>query len=482
MKSLLAKLAMRKFVGLYLGEHEVSVSVVAVTPLGPVETASISEPCQPNELLGTIERLLNSLQGTRRRRLQVAIGVPNSRLFFGTRPLRNSDGTAEGMMAKLLCSSNVTTDDLTIDMIKSNVDKVPVGSVGACRKKYMAAVLGVLQTCGAVIVRTEPAPCALVRSAAQQCRPPRRAKTLLNIFLGEQEGIAVLTVGSLPLAWRSFALPSFSEGMAILSAARTLLSQSQYYEMSTPLDYAVVHGRPELHDRLQKEGLPTEIGVRMVWNAGPAYTGATVAQGLALGAAQQNAVAFDLSRTMKPRPALRDIFPWGQIACGTAIMVFMALMMMRHSDRVNSAYLAAKAECDGNKALAAADASKLQKEKADLTKKIDAVRKFIDGRVIWTAQIRGLSAWLPSEIKLGQWQGTATKAGSGRMQFAASAMLTPLGALPPQVGEFVTALRTKPALKSVFPQTELMGLRQSGKKAGGTADFNIVCQAEKGKK
>ena len=60
MKSLLAKIAIHKFVGLYLGEHEISVSEVAVTPFGPVEIFSHSEPCQPNELLATIERVLQS--------------------------------------------------------------------------------------------------------------------------------------------------------------------------------------------------------------------------------------------------------------------------------------------------------------------------------------------------------------------------------------------------------------------------------------
>ena len=92
----------------------------------------------------------------------------------------------------------------------------------------------------------------LVRAATRQHHPPRRAKTLLQIFLGATEGLAVLTVAGLPLAWRSFAIPSFSEGMAILSATRTLLSQNRYHEMETPLDYAIVHGRAELHERFRR--------------------------------------------------------------------------------------------------------------------------------------------------------------------------------------------------------------------------------------
>ena len=48
------------------------------------------------------------------------------------------------------------------------------------------------------------------------------------------------------------------------------MSQSRYYEMETPLEYAIVHGRTDLHERLQKEGLPSEIGARMIWHEGPA--------------------------------------------------------------------------------------------------------------------------------------------------------------------------------------------------------------------
>ncbi len=337
MKSLLAKISMRRFVGLYLGEHEVAISEIAVTPLGAVVVASRSEPCGQNELLSVIERILQSLQGRKQRRLQVAVGLPNSRVFFGTRPLRaGSETSPESVMQKLLCSPNVTTDDLTIDMVKSTINKSPVATVTACRKKYMAAILAVLQRCGAQACRTEPAPCALVRAAAKQYRPPRRVKTLLRIFLGTAEGVAVLTLDGLPLAWRCFALPSFSEGMSILSATRTLISQSRYYEMETPLEYAIVHGRPDLHERLQKEGLPSEIGTRMVWREGPALSPESMALGLALGCVDQADAGFDLSRLMKPKASLRDIFPWGELACECVLMALMGLCLLHRNEQARA--------------------------------------------------------------------------------------------------------------------------------------------------
>jgi hypothetical protein len=486
MKSLLAKFAMRRFVGLYLGEREVSVSEVAVTPLGPVEVVSRTEPCPPNELLNVIERQLQSLQGRKQRRLQVAIGLPNSRVFFGTRPLRGvADPSPQGVMQKLLCSSNVTTDDLTIDMIKSNVNKAPVATVTACRKKYMAAVLAVLQRCGAQASRTEPAPCALVRAAAKLHRPPRRAKTLLRIFLGATEGVAVLTVDSLPLAWRGFAIPQFSEGMSILSAARTLLSQSRYYEMETPLDYAIVHGRADLHERLQKEGLPSEIGARMIWYEGPALDASTMALGLALGCIDQTDGGFDLSRLMKPRASLRDIFPWGELACECVVVVFMGLCLFHHNEQVRASATAAQMRCDGNKLLASSDAVQLEAEKKSLTQKLESLHQFLDSRVIWTSYLHNVMGQFPSTIQLTTIQGGSPLAipgpGKRSLHLGASVNLLPRGAVPPAVFNFIGTLRKDSFMKQNFPEIELGNIAPAGTTPTGEtrAGFSVSCQSAK---
>jgi hypothetical protein len=491
MKSLLAKFPIRKFVGLYLGEHEVSVSEVAVTPLGPVETSSHTETCSPSELLNVIERVLQSLQGRKQRRLQVAVGLPNSRVFFGTRTLRGtSDSSPENMMQKLLCSSNVTVNDLTIDMLKSTVDKMPVASVAACRKKYLAAVLGVLQRCGAQVLTTEPAPCALVRAASREHRPPRRAKTLVWIFLGAAEGLAVLTVAGLPLAWRSFALPALSEGMAILSATRTLLSQSRYYGMETPLEYAIVHGRPELHERLQKEGLPTEVHARIIWHDGPELSGAATAFGLAIGCLNQTASAFDLSRMVKPRASLRDIFPWGELVVQCALMILMALILARQDSQSCAAYTAARLECGQNKILASSNVADLEREKKSLADKINALHQFLDSRVTWTSYFRDVANRLPPTIRLCDFQGSVATDTTGKggarksLRFSAAVRLLPRGAVPPEVFKLVASLRGDPTMKRNFPSVELGNIqpgRDSGAKddKGTNAGFTIVCQTGK---
>ena len=76
---------------------------------------------------------------------------------------------------------------------------------------------------------------ALARVVAQEYRPPRRAKTILRVFLGRTEGLVMLTVAGAPLGWRPFALSPATENIAILSAARTLWAQSKHHGLAAVL-------------------------------------------------------------------------------------------------------------------------------------------------------------------------------------------------------------------------------------------------------
>jgi hypothetical protein len=495
MKSLLAKIAMRKVVGLYLGDHEVSVSEVAVTPLGPIQIFARTEPCQPNDLMNAVERALQSLQTRRRpRRLQVGLGIPLARMFFGTQMLRGTTVPApESVLQKLFRSSDISVDDLTYDMAKITCDKTPVACVAACRKKYMTAILASLQRCGGIANYAEPAACALVRAASHSHRTPRRAKTILWFFLGKEEGTAVLTVSGQPLAWRAFALPSLSEGMAILSSVRTLLSHIQYLGIEVSPEYVIMHGRPDLHERLQKEGLPAEVGARMIWRETPAWDGATAAFGLALGCIGPIMPTFDMARGLKPPAALRDIFPWGELVGESLIMAFLALVLMHQSDGVSKACESAQLLCGQSKTLAMATVPNLEKEKKELSKKIDFLHKFLDSRTVWTGILREFSDLLPKEMVVSRIDCDSRlnmSGGGGRKALAFPAMMpmTPSGAVPLEVGKFVQQLRNNPRLKQEFSSVESSGLRRASMPGAGkngsneAVAFSVRCQpAAKGK-
>ena len=261
------------------------------------------------------------------------------------------------------------------------------------------------------------------------------------------------------------------------------MSQSRYYEMETPLDYAIVHGRADLHERLQKEGLPSEIGTRVVWHEGPALNSQAMAFGLALGCVDQADAGFDLSRLMKPKASLRDIFPWGELACECVLVAFMGLCLLHRNEQVCAACTAAQMRCDGNKILASSDVAKLEAEKGSLTKKIESLHQFLDSRVIWTSYLHNVMERFPPSIRLTTIQGGSglqiPGPGKRTMQLGASVNLLPRGAVPPAVFKLIASFRNDPFMQQNFDKVELGTITQSGTTPSGDvkAGFAVSCQS-----
>jgi hypothetical protein len=486
-KSLLAKLAFRKALGLYLGEHELTLTEVAATPLGPVEIASSSEPYSPEDLAVAIERLLAPL-ATRKRPLPVAVGLSSSRLFFSTRlASAGGTGTPEAVLQRALSASNLCVDDLMVDLLPGEVNKSAVASVAACRKRYITSIVSTLDRLGVRPFRTEPSPCALVRLAAKQHRPPRRSKTVLRVFLGAAQGLAVVVANGMPLAWRTFILPARAEGFAIVSAARTLKSQREHYGIESTLDYAMIHGRADLRERLQQEQFSTDMGTRVLWHEGPALDGPSTAMGLALGCLTQNVQAFDLSRSLKARASIREIFPWWDLVFATVLIAVMGLVLGAHAMKLDESYAVVQAQSTRYKHVAAADLGRLEKEKNELQQKVEAVRKFLESRISWTVYTHDISVRLPEKAELNVFQGLNQFEGIGKkmvtsgprksLMLQAAAPYVQSSTTPREIDMFLGALRNDAVLKRDFGSIKLTGIARGKSRNGNspTAAFTIVC-------
>jgi len=480
MKALLTKIALRKAVGLCLGEHEVAVVKVAFTPLGPVVIASSSEPCTPEDVAEVIERLLVPLVG-RKRRVPVAVGLAGSRLFFGTR-LTPASGEAkpEVELQKALCSSNLSADDLVVDLLRGKVNKLPVAHLAACRRKYMTRVVAILSELGVRPFRSEPSACALVRLAERQHQSPHRSKTVLRVFLGAAQGLAVVVSGGLPLAWKPFALPAFEEGFAILSAARGFAIQQTHYGIETALDYVVIHGRADLHEHLQNKGLPTAMRTRVIWREGPALDGAATAFGLALGCLSQDIKAFDLSRSMKSRAPIREIFPWKELGFAAGLIGCMAVVLGAHAMKLDESHMALRAENSQHVCLASAEPDRLEKDKKAMENKVAAVRNFLESRMAWTAYTRDISARLPANAVLSGFNGRSPLDAKGKaassFQLRGTAPLSNNGSIPFDVDAFLGAIPNDPLWKRDFATivTDIK-LPLDRKKELAEVEFTINC-------
>jgi hypothetical protein len=486
-KALAAKLSLHRAVGLYLGEQELAVIQVAGTPLGPQVLFQGRQAYAPDELPEVLGRLLGPLLAGKPRPV-VAVGLPASRVFYVTRSLRaaGEDASPEVLLQKAIQSPNLSVDDLTVELVKSALGKAPLATMAACRTKQLSALLAALKDCGVRPCCVEPGPCALVRAAAQGHRAPWRAKMVLRVFLGDQQGLGVMAGGDLPLAWRSFALPAEKEGPAILSAARTLRTLAKYCGITAPLDAVLIHGRPELHERLKSAEFSGEIGCRLFCHAGPGLDGAALAQGLARGALKAESGGFDLSRSLKPRLSIREIFPWGELALQGALLFCVGLLLLVRSVNLRESCLAAQVENQRHECLAAPQAA-LEKERQALRQKVEVVQKFLQTRVLWTDYTHDLPLRLPRQAQFRSLQGFAelesfAKRKESTAKPRKSFMLqvwAPLaggGGMPQEIDRFLDALRNHPLLKRDFPQVTLADLKRY-RLAGfaPTANFTVVC-------
>jgi hypothetical protein len=489
-KSLLAKLSRRRAIGLYIGDHEVAVSHVAGTPLGPVTLAHREEKYAPDQLSAVIERLLAPLMGRRkRRRLPVAVGLPALRVFFSTRPIKttNTEASPQVLLHEVLQSPSLCIDDMVVDLIKTDVGKRQLASIVSCRRKYVAGLLAALDECGVHPVRAEPGPFALLRAATRQHRPPRKAKTVLRILLGEAQGLAVLAAANLPIVWRFFELPHGNEAAAIISATRCVQTLSKPCGIDSAIDAVMVHGRVDLRDRQDLPEFSQQIGSRVLWSDAPGLDNSTVAFGLALGGLDQNTNAFDLAQTLKPRPSLWEIFPWGELALEGALLACMGFLLTSHSLNLNESYRAVQAENLRRDWLASTQEPQLQKEKKELQQKVGAMHKFLATRILWSSYTHDIPARLPDDAVLSSFQGLSELEFVGKKEggvkpkkslvLRGAAPIPKGGSMPPAIDGFIDSLRGHPLLKRDFPLVELADIKWFQPSLGvkPVARFTVAC-------
>ena len=491
MKSLLAKAGLPKAIGLYVDNQAVNVSQIVSTPFGPIETARHSEAAEPDEHLSLIRQLLEPLVGKGRvHRVPVAVGLPSERIYFATRPIQNpnSDVSPEILLREALRSPKVSVDKMTVDVVKAKPDRRPVASIAACQSDYLNGMLKALGECGVRPVRAEPAPCALLRVASKGHRSRHGAKVVVRLVLGEARVLALLVVNGLPVLWRTVNLRQGDEASTLVSAARSLAVMSRDCGVQSPLDAVMLHGRSDLLRLVDLDWIESRLGVPVHWFPDPPLDSAQVAFGLALGCFDEERSAFDLSHSLKRRPSLRELFPWRQVAFQVGLILCLAIILFDRSRALSDSYEAVQIQSAQHSWMESVEDAKLEQQKNDLTQKVAAVRKFLDGRVTWTAHLRALAASLPENVYLTSFQGVC-ELGGGKKRAGGSGkpkeslvlhLAVPMaedGVVPPEIDRFVDTLRADPAVKADFPVVEMADLKRQESKRDGLplSSFTVIC-------
>jgi hypothetical protein len=483
---MLSRLAVRKPIGLYVGDREVTLCRAALTPLGPVELSCESEAYDdPVRLPEVFERLLRPHLGRRGSgRIRVGLGLPATSVFFATRSAQMTDreSTPAVMLHGLIRSSDIKVDDMQIEVVRSCPEKQPLVSLVACRRKHLAELLGSVLACKVRLFRAEPAPFALLRVGMLHLRAPRRASSVIRIFLGPTEGVALLLQRGMPVAWRTFDLPLGGERAAVLSTTMALRVASRHCGGSGSPDAVLIHGRIDLEHLFTDDIFAMIVGCRSQHTAEPSFDGHWIALGLAMGC-REAVETVDLSRTIKARPPVWEVIPFGQMAAQAAVLAGFSWMLGGHLNDVRGSYKLVRAECEGHAWMKKVSNEGLAKEKAELEKKVAAVKGFLETRVVWSTYTRDAATRLSESMVLRAFSGNCAfeaKDGGASKKSLVLSVTAPIPqgqSMPREIDTYLDVLKSDEILRRDFPQVELGGLKWSQGSAAGLpqASFAVNC-------
>jgi hypothetical protein len=475
----------RTIAGLYVDEHELTLCHMAVTPIGTKSLRQETVPYQADQLEETLRELLSPFLTKRGVRVPIAVGLPMLRVIFTSRPLpqNTKDPAPDVLLHEAMRSSNVNVDDMEVDMIKSQPGKQPLASLTACRRRYLAGLLSALGSCGVRPYRAEPSPFALVRLAASRYKTPRKSKAAIRIVLGEKQGVAVLIASGTPMAWRTFELAAGAEVSTVISAVKALMIVGRFRGEIPPADCVLIHGRPDLEYAFQADAFQEATGVQTRYYKDPAFDAGSVALGLAMGC-QQAGASFDLARALKPPAPLWELIPFGELATQIVLLVSITLYLHWRQQAVSRESVKIHAQAAKHAWMAKIDEKKIEAEKKELGLKLEAVKEYLDTRILWSSYTRDLASNVPESIVLRAFAGQCDlEMGPKRaakpkksLVFRLTAPITGSRVMPKEIDAYLDQLRADPLMSRDFPLIEIADLK-SMQAVGGraAADFTVKC-------
>jgi hypothetical protein len=488
MKDLLNRLPQKRTVAILVGEHEIVVSRVSQS-LGEFSIQERHSIPYPTDRL--VDHLAKIFEPWKKhsvwRKAPIVVGLSTLGTFFSTRPLRvqSCDATPQVLLHEMLRSSTLNIDDMEVDMIKHLVGKQPVASVLACQKKVVSPLLRVIRELGLSPQFAEPAPCALLRDGVRQHKSPKRAKSVLRIFLGDTTALAILTALDVPLLWRPATLAPGGEATSVFSLYRCMEKLARHTGLDAPPEDVIIHGRPDLTAVSNPDLWDGKLNVTRV--DGPTNDADSIARGLAIGAYSQ-VEGFNVARSLRPRLPLRKKVPWLQVTLQGGLIAAGGVFLSSGVEELERTTSVLQVQRSQLSWLKDQNMASLQAEKKKLTDRLEVVRGFMGGRLAWSASVREVAEELPPEMTLASIegrceykpdpQGRDNQRQSKRQLIAAiEAPLSKGEAIPREIDGLLFQLRKNQRIREDLPTVELGTLRWglSGKTRQETAAFTILC-------
>jgi len=486
---ILTKLCLGRAIGVYFSGEHVSITDVGITIKGLTTLNQQSFEVADGSLAGTLQEYVKNHGG---RNVPVCLGLKPEQTFFIT--AGEEYGQQEQVRDKLLERAGfhsaeertgVVADYFKLHKVKSHTGQL--WSIGVCRKKLAGELYSAIAQAGFKDCLLKPTPWSMSLLSSKLPEKCKGWKVLVQVFLNETGGLAVLVVEKNPVCWKRFgSQPESVEKM--VSAIRGIFIQSAVTFNRPMIDGIVLYGANA--EQLSQK-LLDDLGIEVVVADGPGFTDSYCSYSLAMSAKAKDSDQFDMFRELRPKPGIMKTFPW-KIAAAIVFAAFcMAFTMWQKTSELARNCSSLKRQNSTYKWAVSKRTKVISKERQDLLAETEAVQKFISTRVIWSDYLRDLPTRLPPNVSLSniwamcEYRESGKEEAGGRKKTSRSLSLRGMTlfekgkASPKEIESFLDSLRKVELLKRDFPQVQLSEIKWRREGRSEVAAFTVLALSKK---
>lgn len=380
--------------GVAVGSDRVVAVTLAWMPGAPKELRTEEVPLGAGGLAASLKALheKGALAGT------VNVGLDARSVFFLARTRQgaaeiDSSALLEAHFAAARPDGGLVGDAMALKMRGGSYV-----ALAACRRATADQVQEGLAPIPPAMRTIEPAPFALLRLSMRAAGTPRGWKCAIRVILDGTRGIAILTRGRAPLAWRPFASPAGRQFDALVGAVRGLAAHARGDLGVDTVDGALVHAADGGAGMAEQAKDVCGMDVRVAPFV--SLDEKNVALGLALAAVQPAAAGPNLLRQLRPPLTFRQIFPWSTAAIVTIAVGVSWQALASATGSCEARVGKARSRIASSLKAARTKQPDLKTARASAHHEAELVSRFVMRRAQWAKILRELPAHLPEATVL----------------------------------------------------------------------------------
>jgi hypothetical protein len=475
-------LHMKRATGICVGENRLTVAVCAASTRGPKEIDSFEVPIGwggPLEALRTLPqdpRIAGAL----------AFGFDPRREFCAT--IRLTREETEMSVADLLAARLGRLEGGLVGAVTPL--KLPGGawaSVTAVSKKSAGAALEAFAESSGSRMLLLPVAQELHRAAMRLTRGPRKWRTKIRILPSKTRGMAILSHGPHPLAWRLFPWSTTDPFGSIEAAVRLLANHAREELRVETIDGLLVHCGIK-HDAFAAKcgellKLPALAGEQVIVDE------ALIASVLAAGALAHKPGDLNLFDELLPKPGLRANFPYVSAAALSVVMFSTAGLLYSEASRTSKAAAHIEQRVRSDKLGIALKTKDLEAARDQMKSEVDHAKSFIVDRVQWGPLLKEVPNLLPPTLTLTGFDGRDALRGFGDDHQSKGARRAILmgevsfdgdASSPPEVGMLTNRVEGSAVFTRVFPDVTGAKVRLKPGTSQDLAQIMVLCMPKGG--